>query len=628
MFWKKKKVTLEDVKTFQDAIRAIKSFIYISEWNKASAAIEDLEKKEKEAFIELEHHLKNDYKELQKQRKRYEKNRSIIIQLKKTFEVKKIKYQRRINDQKFKVHFSSIKKEIKKLSDTGKNNEALTALSSFFEENKNTPQVVVYYAHEKKRIAKNIKKRQVREKKKEIQNTELEAIRLAWITLKSEEGNWEKQYQSAKKWFLWNFRIYLDFHKKLKEKYRDKKLLDEIKILIEENSKAKQDIAKKKLSNMHKGLVKELEQSHLLGFDMYGKILGSDKISGDCFGIYESKKKYTFYMWDATGHGVQAGLIVSILSKTFNEQVGKDDIINLSYEINNTLKESLQSKHFITGMLFEIDKKYKNIVNISWMWHEPLIVYRKETNTVEKIIVGGLAAGIRKINQIEDIKPKAIEISHNDIFLIYSDGIVEAKNKDGDAYGIKKLQETLKKHANATQDMKELYNLLMQDIEKHRWGTQFDDDATILLFSRNTNKDLLSEGSKELDKVAQKEWLNMKEIKQLEGKSKQELKSEVERLKKERQLSGIIASLKGHYYTGEFLKLKEEAIRHIKDGFVHEKINFYLKKAIENEDKYRISQKNTKMSNKYSVLLELYKKKDFATVVEECNEIIAKDWNI
>jgi hypothetical protein len=86
--------------------------------------------------------------------------------------------------------------------------------------------------------------------------------------------------------------------------------------------------------------------------------------------------------------------------------------------------------------------------------------------------------------------------------------------------------------------------------------------------------------------------------------------------------------LKWLYMTGEFLKLKEEATRYIKEWFIHKDINFYLRKAIDNEEIYRINQKNTKMENKYNVLVELMKKKDFSTVIQECNEIITKDWNV
>ena len=66
-------------------------------------------------------------------------------------------------------------------------------------------------------------------------------------------------------------------------------------------------------------------------------------------------------------------------------------------------------------------------------------------------------------------------------------------------------------------------------------------------------------------------------------------------------------------------------MRYVKEGFVHKEINNYLKKAIQNEESYKIKQRNTKMENKYNVLAELYKRKDYATVIKECNEIIAKD---
>jgi hypothetical protein len=74
--------------------------------------------------------------------------------------------------------------------------------------------------------------------------------------------------------------------------------------------------------------------------------------------------------------------------------------------------------------------------------------------------------------------------------------------------------------------------------------------------------------------------------------------------------------------------LKQEAIRYIKQWYIHKKINLYLKKAIDNETKYKVDQKNQKMSSKYLVLTELYKKWDYQTVVNEIEEIISQDGNI
>jgi hypothetical protein len=43
-----------------------------------------------------------------------------------------------------------------------------------------------------------------------------------------------------------------NFYKSIKERIRKKKLLDEINLLIEEDSKIKKDLAARKLANIHK----------------------------------------------------------------------------------------------------------------------------------------------------------------------------------------------------------------------------------------------------------------------------------------------------------------------------------------------------------------------------------------
>ncbi len=632
MFGIRKEIHTENVKSFHDAVKAIKAYIYLTEWEKAKSAIEDVKKKEADAFAMLEEKIKDNFQLLQKHRKSFEKNNKIISRLEREYEIKKLKYERRIEQERFKIRFKSIKDEIKKLYGMGKNSEALNLLNNFLEENKNKSEVVTYYAREKKKVLANIKKQQKKDKQQIKDNAELEAIRLAGLTLKNkEEEKLKKQEEKEKKKqqsFLFHLKEHLNFYRKLKAKYKKKKLIDEVKILLEEQSKAKEEIATKKLEHIHRWLIKELEKTNMLGFDIYGKILGSDKISGDSFGFSETKNKYNFYIGDATWHGVRAGLIVSVLSKTFQEQVGHEDIINLTLTVNNTLKESLQSKNFVTWIFFELDKNYKNAFNVSGMWHEPLIIYRDKTKTIERVIVGGLAGGIRLIKKTEDIKPKTLEISNKDVVLTYSDGVLETKGTQGELYGIERLEHIFLQSAQVNTDIKEIYKDIIEDLKLYRGGSSFDDDTSVLMFRRNTMKDLINTESDEIAKLKAQEGLSRKDVRRLEGKTKSELQKELEDIKKEKETMHIIQILKGLYMTWEFLKLKQEAIRYIKEWYIHKDINFYLKKAVENEESYRMKQKNAKIQNKYNVLLELYKKKDFNTVIQECNEIIAKDWNV
>lgn len=629
MFGRKKKIQLDKIRTFSDALRAIKTYIYLQEWSKAKSAIADIEEKETQAFSELEYKIRDNHKELQKQRRNFEKNMKAIKKLERDYEFKKLKYERKIKDDRFRIRFWKIKHEVKKLRGADQNNDALNLLTHFLEENKERSEVVTYYSKEKKKILKNIQKKQKKDKKKIENNAEMEAVKLAWLTLKSKKAKDEEdELNKKRKGFFGRFTDKIYFHKRLKEKYEKKKLLDEVKILIEEESRVKQEIATKKLEHIHKGLIKELEKKNMLWFDIYGKILGSDKISWDSFGFVETRNKYTFYIGDATWHGVRAGLIVSVLSKTFQEQATKDDIINLTLEVNNTLKENLQSKNFVTWLFFELDKKFRNAFNVSWMWHEPILIYRAKTQSVERVIAWGLAGGIRYIKKAEDIKPKTLELADGDIVLTYSDGVLEAKSSGWKIYGIENLEKVFLKSASNQVDIRNVYNDIIEDLKLYRGGTSFEDDTTVLMFRRNHMKDLLSAESDEITKLKLQEGLSRKEVRRLEGKTKKEMEEELEEIKKERQIGNIINILKWLYYTGEFLKLKQEATRYIKEWFIHKKITYYLKKAIENEESYKIKQRNTKMDNKYNVLLELYKKKDYNTVIQECNEIIAKDGNI
>jgi sensor histidine kinase regulating citrate/malate metabolism len=71
---KRKEINTDNIHTFTEAVKVIKSFIYLKEWDQAESAIKDIKEKEKEAFSDLEYKIKNDYRELQKQRRIYEKN--------------------------------------------------------------------------------------------------------------------------------------------------------------------------------------------------------------------------------------------------------------------------------------------------------------------------------------------------------------------------------------------------------------------------------------------------------------------------------------------------------------------------------------------------------------------------
>jgi serine phosphatase RsbU (regulator of sigma subunit) len=434
-----------------------------------------------------------------------------------------------------------------------------------------------------------------------------------------------KKEENKKEWFLKKLKDKFKSYKILQEEKKNKALLDEINILLEENDKIKREVAEKNLENIHKWLVKEININNIIGYSFYWKILWAKKISWDTFWINETKEKYVFFIWDATWHWIKAWFVITLLNKLFNLNYDKP-FQELVFSINNQLKQSLESRNFITWIFFEVDKNTNNIQYI-WMWHKAMLLYKNKTKTIEKITPWGIAMWIVIMEDKNLIKVKNLQLEDWDILMCYSDWLTEIKNINWEIYGIERLKETFVGIAEES-NTKKTYDYIMNDIKFFRWWSNFDDDLTIILLKRDSENDIIRKWDEYMKSIQSKEWLNTNEIKKIEGKSKKEIQQELEIIKKRKETKRIIENLEMLYYTWEMLKLKEEATRYVKQWYIDKKINFYLKKAIDNETKYKINLRNQKMQAKYNVLTELYKKWDYTTVIKEAEDIISKDWNV
>ncbi len=626
----------ENIKKYEDAIKWIKTLMLLEDWEKAKKTLKEIKAIEKDWFDALVWRLNNEWdtvyaeNEKESQLKSYNKKEEELNKMLQSIEQKELKAKEKKDKERFKIRFKKIKNEIDLLKKTWKSDYALKVLKNFLEENKHNSSVITFYNKQKWSLLKSIEKQRKKEDLKFQKNLKKEAMRLAWWTLKLSDEDDENTdnntntHTSILERIKWKLLIY----KTLKERLRKKKLLDEVTLLIEENAQMNSELAKQKLANIHKGLTKEIFTDQMHWFDLYGKVLWSSKISGDTFWIHHWKKDHKFFIWDATWHWIKAGLIVTLLTKAFTSHAEKHNVVELTMKINNALKQDLQTRNFITWMLFQVDRENTNRIHYVWMWHEPLLVYRKETQKVEQIVAWWLAAWIRKIEDLSAIKAKDINVSDGDTLLIYSDWAIECQWINWTPLWIKRLSKIFWDIAQHGWTSTSIYKNLITQVLSHRWGSSFDDDVTMIVIKRDASADIQKKDSKYLKKLQSDEKLDKKDIKKLVWKDKIQIQTELKKIKKEKELNVIVTSLKKLYHLWEFITLKQEAIRFIKEWWVHKDINFYLKKAVENETKYKINLKNAKIANKYKVLEQLLKSWDFDTVIHQVEDIISKEWDI
>lgn len=623
------------VKSYDNALRAIEMYISAGSYNKAIKACEEILEKEQQSLQDfLEKAEKNSgisKREISQFQEKQKTKEQHIQSLKKKATTLEEKYLLRIKEENFKILFRNTKKQIKNLVKLKKPTEAMMLLKELVRENKDKPLALSYYNTEKIKLEKEIQKLKKEASKSLKDNAHLEALSLIGKEVsekniqKKSEGSSLRKIKTFFKKFIYGKQY--RFWDKIKQWIEEDRLIREYKELLSRGKVQNTVGVKAKLENMHKGLIKELQNNKVIGYDIYGKILWADKISGDTFWLEERKEDYIFYLGDATGHGVRAGLVISLLSKSFRKFVNKS-FKELVFELNNELKQGLETRNFVTGVFCKIIKNSEEIEYVG-MGHEPILLFHEDRKETEKKVLGGLAAGIRKFPSKDDVVVRKLQLKKNDILMIFSDGIVETRNENNEMYGIDRLQESFNYICKQQLDLQNKYNYIMDEVRIFKGSSAFEDDASILLLQRNTDKDLIEENDFDyLDTIQEKEWLTKRQVQSLIGKSKEEIDTKVQKIKKEKETKQVIATLKAIYGNGDILKLKQEAIRYIKEWYYHKDINNYLKKAIQQETTYKVAQKNHKMHNKYKVLEELFKKEDYDTVIREIENIIANDWEV
>ncbi|MCK7528547.1 MAG: SpoIIE family protein phosphatase [Ignavibacteriales bacterium] len=131
---------------------------------------------------------------------------------------------------------------------------------------------------------------------------------------------------------------------------------------------------------------------------------------------------------DATGHGMKAGTLVSMMKSLFTaNSIDKslEDFFNTS---NEALKNSRLDKMMMAFAMLNINSNKLKIANAGI---PPVYIYRKKKNDVEEINLYGLPLGAMN-NSKYDIYES--DLAGGDIILLLSDGLPELKNEKDEQY--------------------------------------------------------------------------------------------------------------------------------------------------------------------------------------------------
>ena len=181
-----------------------------------------------------------------------------------------------------------------------------------------------------------------------------------------------------------------------------------------------------------------------------------------------------FLVADVSGHGVPAALIASMIKVAMQSVVARaDDPREVLRGLNRSLTPQLHGQFVSAAYLWMDTENHQG--RYSAAGHPPLLRWRD--GVLERIESNGLLIGVRPD---PDYPLCELTLRPGDRFLLYTDGVTEPENAAGEAFGDRKLEQTLRDGQSRTP--LEVSDRLLAEIRKWQpapMGQQ--DDITLLV---------------------------------------------------------------------------------------------------------------------------------------------------
>lgn len=198
-------------------------------------------------------------------------------------------------------------------------------------------------------------------------------------------------------------------------------------------------------------------------------------VGGDAFDYAIDYDVLRVSIFDAVGHGLSAALTSTLtLAATRAARAKGLDLAATAAAADEAITGQFRDLRYSTAILAELDLS-TGVVQYLNAGHPPAVIMRDGKVVVTLDSVGRTPLGLPDRARVgyESLEP-------GDRLLFYTDGITEARDPDGEFFGLTRLLDLAERHAAAGMSAPETLRRLSHAVLDHQHG-QLDDDATLLI---------------------------------------------------------------------------------------------------------------------------------------------------
>ena len=221
----------------------------------------------------------------------------------------------------------------------------------------------------------------------------------------------------------------------------------------------------------------------LPGIDIANEYKSAKEVGGDYYDFIPvgDAQHLAFTVADVSGKGIPGSMVMGTTRNilrlmSINNLSAADVLAKTNFHVAKDIKRGM----FVTCVYAILNVNTK-MMTVASAGHNPMLIWRQATASIEKVRPNGIALGFDKgpiFNRT--VREQKVQLNSGDRVVLYTDGVVEAMDEKHREWSDEALDEfTLK---NAKLSSKEFVRLLLKELEIHQGNGEQHDDITVTTF--------------------------------------------------------------------------------------------------------------------------------------------------
>jgi sigma-B regulation protein RsbU (phosphoserine phosphatase) len=216
------------------------------------------------------------------------------------------------------------------------------------------------------------------------------------------------------------------------------------------------------------------------GFQISGINVPARQVSGDYFDyIQVDEDRLGVAIADVSGKGVPASLIMAICRSVLRAEAARNpspaDVLR---KVNRQLYPDIKEDMFIS-MAYLILNHHHDGVTLARAGHDAPLLYKRKPQTVTSIKPPGMVVGIDSGNVFDRLTIDfAVPLERGDCLVLYTDGVTETLNAEGDEFGLDRMMQSVR--ASANDGAQTIVRKIIEDVRDFTGSVPQNDDITLI----------------------------------------------------------------------------------------------------------------------------------------------------